>query len=124
MANTAIAVTPFGSFAVHNQPSGQNDPAVWRLEDETLPPMFRATITQTAKENKTGTNVNCTVKVAIPITYTDVAGRMASQDTVIAQASVTSLQNVTGTHVANAIDSLIKALTSQKAAIIAGKTAV
>lgn len=124
MANTPIAVTPFGTFDVFNQPSGSNDRAVWRLEDATLPPMFRATIIQDAKENKTGTNVNCTVKVSIPITYTDVAGRIASQDTVIASASVTSLQNVTGTQVGNAIDSLIKALTSQKASIVAGKTAI
>lgn len=124
MANTAIAVTGLGSFVVHTQPSGISDVAVWRVEDPALPPMFRPTITQTARENKTGTNVNCTIKVAIPEVLTDSMGRKVSQDTIIASASVTSLQNVTGTNVTKAIDALIQALTSQKAAIVAGKTAI
>lgn len=123
MPNNNIKVTDVGDFVVFNQPSGSNDPAVWRREDLTVPPMYRPTITQTARSNKTGTNVNVMIKVAVPVVDTDVSGKKTSNNTVIAQATVTSLQNIVGDHTSHAIDALIAALTQQKASIIAGKTA-
>lgn len=122
MPNTNIVTPGLGEFVVFNQPSGSNDPAVWRRENTAVPPMFRPTITQTARSNKTGTNVNVMVKVNVPVVDTDPAGKQSSSNTVIAQATVTSLQNIVGNHTANAIEALILALTEQKDAIVAGKT--
>lgn len=123
MPNNNITTTDIGEFVVFNQPSGANDPAVWRREDLTVPPMYRPTITQTARSNKTGTNVNVSVKVVVPVVDTDAAGKKTSSNTVIAQATITSLQNIVGDHTDNAIDALIAALTQQKASIVAGRTA-
>ena len=124
MSNNKITTTNLGEFLVFNQPSGSNDPAVWRREDLTVPPMYRPTIMQAARPNKTGTNVNVMIKAVVPVVDTDAAGKKTSSNTVIAQATITSLQNIVGDHTGNAIDALIAALTQQKAAIVAGRTAL
>lgn len=124
MPNNKITTTSLGEYSVFNQPSGSNDPAIWRREDLTVPPMYRPTITQTARSNKTGTNVNVSIKAVVPVVNTDAAGNKTSKNTVIAQATITSLQNIVGDHTGNAIEALIAALTQQKVAIVAGRTAL
>lgn len=122
MANKAITVTGVGTFAVFNQPSGPNDAAIWRIEDPLVPPMYRPTIVQRATPNKAGTNVNCSFKVTIPVTATDSNGRVSAPDTVVASATITSLQNVVGDNVEKVSKALAAAITSQLTAISAGST--
>mgnify|MGYP001042885135 CR=1 FL=1 len=111
------------TFELFSAPTSNGDPAIWRVETPTLAPMYRPTLRLQSKQNAKGTNVNMTVKASVPI-VTNVDGVQTSLNTAIASASVTSLQNVTGDAVKNAIDALIAGLTATREAIIAGKTSV
>lgn len=100
-------------------PSGTYGTAIWREEVTTIPPMFRPTIEQSSKPNAPGTNTNCTLKVRVPV-YDSVNN--VSKNTCVATFSVSALQNVTGDAVAQAIDSMISALTARKTQLALGRT--
>lgn len=108
-------------FVVISQPSSALDSAKWRHEDSTLAPMFRPTIDLNARSNSTGSNVNCTLRVRVPVVQT-VDSQQVAPNTVVASATITSLQNITGEDVEFAVDSLIAGLTSMKEAIVNGRT--
>lgn len=109
------------TYTLFSAPTSNGDPAVWRLEDTTLAPMYRPTLRLQSKTNAKGTNVNMTLKASVPIVQS-VDGVQVSLNTAVASASVTSLQNVTGDTVERAIDALIAGLTATREAIVAGKT--
>lgn len=119
MNNTITAATK--EFVVISQPSSALDSAKWRVEDPTLAPMYRPTIDLNARQNSVGSNVNCTLRVRVPVVQT-IDGQQVAPNTVVAAANITSLQNITGGDVEFAVDALIAGLTSMKNAIVNGRT--
>ena len=73
--------------------SSDQNRAVYRVEDLTLPPMFRRTLTLTAKPNNAGTNVNVAFKLVTPVIST-VNGVQTIGNRRVISGSYTSLQNV------------------------------
>lgn len=108
-------------LSVYSNPTSAGDPAVWRVEDTSIVPMYRPMAKLSAKANPNGTNVNVTFKVTVPVVAT-IDGIQTSQNTAIASASITSLQNTTGDEVLQAVELLIAGLTATKEQIIAGRT--
>lgn len=107
----AINFTPFSIVG---------DKAVWRKEDPALPPMFRPTLTLTARKNSTGTNVNVTLKSVTPI-VSIVDGTSVSRNSRVATFSYTSLQNVVDETAGADIDAMIAALTALKSQFVNGR---
>lgn len=73
--------------------SATKDRAEYRVEDTTIPPMFRRTLVLTAKPNAAGTNVNVAFKLVTPVVVT-VNGIMQAPNRRVITGSFTSLQNV------------------------------
>lgn len=111
------------TFAPFSAPSSNGDPAIWRVEDSNLAPMYRPTIRLTGKSNAKQTNANMTLKVQVPVVRL-IDGEQVSTNTAVATATLTALQNVTTSEVIDAIDVLIAGLTETKLSMVAGKTLV
>lgn len=94
--------------------------AVWRKEDPNLPPMFRPTLTLSARKNSTGTNVNLTLKSVTPI-ISIVDGNTVSRNSRVATFTYTSLQNVVDVTEGADIDSMIIALQALKSKFVNGR---
>ena len=107
----AINFTPFSVIG---------EKAVWRKEDTNLPPMFRPTLTLTARKNSTGTNVNVTLKSVTPI-VSIVNGVSVSRNSRVATFSYTSLQNVVDETTGGDIAAMIAALTALKGQFVNGR---
>lgn len=73
--------------------SATKDRAEYRVEDLTLPPMFRRTLVLTAKPNSSGTNVNVAFKLVTPVVSTE-NGIQVVKNRRVLSGSYTSLQNV------------------------------
>ena len=73
--------------------SATKDRAEYRVEDLTLPPMFRRTLSLTAKPNSSGTNVNVAFKLVTPVMSTE-NGVLVAKNRRVLSGSYTSLQNV------------------------------
>lgn len=73
--------------------SATKDRAEYRVEDTSIPPMFRRTLTLTAKVNSSGTNVNVAFKLVTPVVST-VNGITQALNRRVVSGSFTSLQNV------------------------------
>lgn len=73
--------------------SATKNRAEYRVEDTTIPPMFRRTLVLTAKPNAAGTNVNVAFKLITPVVVT-VNGVVQAQNRRVFTGSFTSLQNV------------------------------
>lgn len=120
MANIIVGDKTFAPFS---QPTSNGDAAIWRVEDPLIAPMYRPTLRLTGKANSTGTNINMTLKASVPVVSL-VNGVQTSQNTAIASASLTALQNVSTDEVVDAIAALIAGLTAAKSSLIAGKTTI
>ena len=73
--------------------SATKDRAEYRVEDTSIPPMFRRTLVLTAKPNSSGTNVNVAFKLVTPVVVT-VNGVTSAPNRRVITGSFTSLQNV------------------------------
>lgn len=73
--------------------SATKDRAEYRIEDTTIPPMFRRTLVLTAKPNAAGTNVNVAFKLITPIIVTE-NGVITAPNRRVISGTFTSLQNV------------------------------
>lgn len=76
--------------------SATKDRAEYRVEDTSIPPMFRRTLVLTAKPNAAGTNVNVAFKLVTPVVVT-VNGLLQAPNRRVITGSFTSLQNVIDT---------------------------
>lgn len=111
------------TYIPFSQPTSNGDAAIWRVENTSLPPMYRPLLTLTGKKNSAGTNVNMTLKASVPVVVV-ASGQQTSVNTAIASANLTALQNVSTSEVEAAINALIAGLTAVKTGMIAGKTVV
>lgn len=102
--------------------SATKDRAEYRVEDPTLPPMFRRTLTLTAKPNTAGTNVNVAFKLVTPVTSTE-NGVMVAKNRRVLSGSYTSLQNVLDTTDGKDILDLSTSLTVLKNYFVNGSLA-
>ena len=102
--------------------SATKDRAEYRVEDLTLPPMFRRTLTLTAKPNAIGTNVNVAFKLVTPVTTTE-NGIMFAKNRRVLSGSYTSLQNVLDTTDGKDILDLATSLTALKEQFVNGSLA-
>lgn len=73
--------------------SATKDRAEYRVEDPTIPPMYRRTLVLTAKPNASGSNVNVAFKLVTPVIST-VNGNVQVTNRRVLSGSYTSLQNV------------------------------
>lgn len=73
--------------------SATKDRAEYRVEDLTIPPMYRRTLVLTAKPNASGSNVNVAFKLITPV-ITTVDGSVQVTNRRVFSGSYTSLQNV------------------------------
>lgn len=73
--------------------SATKERAEYRVEDTSIPPMFRRTLVLTAKPNAAGTNVNVAFKLVTPVVVT-VNGILQAPNRRVITGSFTSLQNV------------------------------
>lgn len=73
--------------------SATKDRAEYRVEDLTIPPMYRRTLVLTAKPNASGSNVNVAFKLVTPVIAT-VNGIVQVTNRRVFSGSYTSLQNV------------------------------
>lgn len=110
------------TFVPYSEPNAMRDPAVWRAELTDIPAMFRPLMQHTATENKSKTNINEVLTVAVPVVQVN-DGVTTAPNKIVASAQFTCLQNVVAdTSLALALDGLIELLTVRRAAILAGKT--
>lgn len=112
------------TYVPFSQPTSNGDAAIWRVENTSLPPMYRPILTLTGKKNSASTNINMTLKASVPVIVVTASGQQTSVNTAIASANLTALQNVSTSEVEAAIYALIAGLTAVKASMIAGKTVV
>lgn len=109
-------------FSPYSEPNALRDPAVWRANIKGIPAMFRPLMQHTAVENRSKTNINETLSVAVPIVQV-IDGVSSAPNKVVASAQFTCLQNVVADDsLALALDGLIALLKARREAILAGKT--
>ena len=99
--------------------SATKDRAEYRVEDTSIPPMFRRTLVLTAKPNSSGTNVNVAFKLVTPVIVT-VNGVMSAPNRRVITGSFTSLQNVIDPSNGQDIIDLATALTALKTQFVNG----
>lgn len=99
--------------------SATKDRAEYRVEDTSIPPMFRRTLVLTAKPNSSGTNVNVAFKLVSPVVVT-VNGVMSAPNRRVITGSFTSLQNVIDSSNGQDIIDLATALTALKTQFVNG----
>lgn len=102
--------------------SATKDRAEYRVEDSSIPPMFRRTLVLTAKPNAAGTNVNVAFKLVSPVVVT-VNGVPTAPNRRVITGSYTSLQNVIDTSEGQDILDLATALTALKTQFVNGTLA-
>lgn len=102
--------------------SATKDRAEYRVEDLTLPPMFRRTLILTAKPNSSGTNVNVAYKLVTPIISIE-NGTSVVKNRRVSSGSYTSLQNVLDQSEGKDIDDTAAVLTALKAHFVNGSLA-
>lgn len=109
-------------FLPFSEPNALRDPALWRAQVVGIPAMLQPIMQHTAVENRSKTNINETILVAVPIVQT-IDGISTAPNKVVASAQFTCLQNVVADDsLALALDGLIALLTARREAILAGKT--
>lgn len=107
------------TYALYTAPSGALGVAVWRLEDQSVPPIYRSTVSQKSIPNKVGTNVNAVLRSERPL-YDTTAKSAVNK--VIVETKLTALQNVVGHDVQVALKAHIDALIARADALAAGRT--
>ena len=102
--------------------SAQKDRAEYRVEDPSIPPMFRRTLVLTAKPNAAGTNVNVAFKLVTPVVVT-VNGIMQAPNRRVITGSFTSLQNVIDNSEGKDVADMAAVLLALKAHFVNGSLA-
>lgn len=93
--------------------------AFYRVEDLTIPPMYRRTLTLTAKPNSSGTNVNVAFKLVTPVVLT-VNGELVAKNRRVFSGTFTSLQNVIDASEGKDVLDVAAALTALKGNFVNG----
>lgn len=99
--------------------SATKDRAEYRVEDTSIPPMFRRTLVLTAKPNAPGTNVNVAFKLVTPVVVT-VNGILQAPHRRVITGSFTSLQNVLDESEGKDISDMAAVLTALKSNFVNG----
>lgn len=102
--------------------SATKDRAEYRVEDPSIPPMFRRTLVVTAKPNSAGTNVNVAYKLITPVIVT-VNGILQAPNRRVITGSFTSLQNVLDSSNGKDIADMAAILIALKAHFVNGSLA-
>lgn len=91
MANLPASIE--NGAVVFTRLSATKDRAEYRVEDPSIPPMYRRNLILTAKPNASGSNVNVAFKLVTPV-ITTVNGEVRVTNRRVLSGSYTSLQNV------------------------------
>lgn len=103
-------------------PASAFDDAMWRVEDATKPPMYRATVSLRAKPNKLGTNVIVTLGTKVPVVVKAADGTFSAPNLASFETKGMALQNIVTDDVAQALDLHIASLQQLRAQIANGST--
>lgn len=110
------------TYVAYQSPQSSLGTAIWRLDEPSIPAMFRSSITHSAVLNGPKTNINETVLIEVPIPVT-VDGTTTAQNKFVARFSYSALQNVVDAdRSVLALDALVAFITARKSAILAGRT--
>lgn len=104
------------------QPASAYDEASWRVEDTSIPPMFRKTVGLRATPNKMGTNITTQLSTKAPVVTKDTNGEFSSKNLVSFETKGTALQNTVGSEVLDALDLHIAALQATRKSMATGVT--
>ena len=103
-------------------PNSAFDDAVWRVEDATKPPMYRATVSLRAKPNKLGTNVIVTLGTKVPVVVKATDGTFSAPNLASFETKGMALQNIVTDDVTKALDLHIASLQQLRTKIANGST--
>lgn len=103
-------------------PNSAFDDALWRVEDATKPPMYRATVMLRAKPNKLGTNVIVTLGTKVPVVVKAADGTFSAPNLASFETKGMALQNIVTDDVIQALDLHIASLQQLRIQIANGST--